>query len=195
MGNFYTGNRFLTATEMFVNGDYVCDYLSARGWSLNAICGMLGNMQVESTVNPGIWQNLDEGNTAVGYGLVQWTPASKYLNWCASNGLDPTHMDTALDRLEYERKNGLQYYKTTAYNLTFTQFKTSKESPEYLAQAFMRNYERPANQNTTVRGTNALMWWERLNGGAWQGSSAGSKPKRQTTKMSLILMALATKKR
>lgn len=161
---FYYGNRYLTDEEMKVNAVYIYNYLAARGWTLNAIAGMLGNMQTESTLNPAIWQSLDEGNTSGGYGLVQWTPATNFLNWCDSNGLDPEHMDSALQRIEYELENGLQYYPTDSYPLTFSEFKTSTADPAYLAMAFLLNYERPADQNQPARGTQGEYWFEYLSG-------------------------------
>ena len=199
MAEFITGNRYLTADEQKVNARYICDYLSARGWTLNAIAGLLGNMQTESTINPGIWQSLNEGNTSGGYGLVQWTPATKYLNWCVQKGIEASHMDSALERLEYELENGLQYYKTSAYPISFRQFKTSTKSPEYLGQAFMRNYERPANQSTTARGQQALAWYEYLTGAAWEGASSDSTSNETNTptkkKMSLLMLILAAKRK
>lgn len=49
---------------------------------------MLGNMETESTINPGIWQSLNSGNASGGFGLTQWTPATKYINWANNNGLN-----------------------------------------------------------------------------------------------------------
>lgn len=161
---FSSKNAFLTADEMETNARYVYDVLVARGWSPTAVCGMLGNMETESTINPGIWQNLDAGNTSLGYGLVQWTPATKYLTWCEARGLDPSHMDSALARIEWELDNGEQYYPTDAYPLTFPQFKVSTESAAYLAQAFLRNYERPADQTQPARSTQAERWYTLLKG-------------------------------
>lgn len=180
---------------MEVNARFVADYLHNRGWSLNAIAGLLGNMQTESGINPGIWQSLDEGNTSLGYGLVQWTPATKYLSWCNENGLEPSAMESALDRIEYELENGLQYAKTKAYPLTFREFKVSTESPYYLGQAFMKNYERPANQSTTKRGTQADKWYKFLTGASWEGSSGSSNGKKKSRNMSLLMLITATRKR
>jgi murein DD-endopeptidase MepM/ murein hydrolase activator NlpD len=157
-------NDFLTLEEMTINAQYILDYLSSRGWTKNAIAGMLGNMQTESTINPAIWQNLDSGNMSMGYGLVQWTPASKYIDWANANGLSYPEMDSQLSRIEYEIANGLQWISTIDYPLSFQQFKTSSETPEYLGQAFLRNYERPADQNQPARSTQARYWYDTLSG-------------------------------
>ena len=70
---------------------------------------MLGNMQRESTINPGLWQNMDEGNTSLGLGLVQWTPATNLINWCNNFGLDYLDIESQCSRIIYELENGLQY--------------------------------------------------------------------------------------
>lgn len=84
------------SAEMQTNARYICNYLSSKGWSLNAIAGILGNMQTESSINParievrtGV-ESAPKDATAEdikqyayrykaskgrfpGYGLVQWT--------------------------------------------------------------------------------------------------------------------------
>lgn len=185
-----SGNRYLTQAEMENNARYIWNYLGSRGWSLNAVAGMLGNMQTESTINPGIWQSLDAGNTSGGFGLVQWTPATKLIDWANQNDLDYTAMDTQLARLEYELANGLQYYPTSDYPETFEQFKTSTKDPYYLGMAFLANYERPAVPNQTKRGLQAQAWYEFLSA---LPAPDGTKPKRRG--LPLLLMYLATKRK
>ena len=173
---YYSKNAFLTDAEMETNARFVYNYMLGWGWSPTAICGMLGNMETESTINPGIWQNLDEGNTSLGYGLVQWTPSTKYTSWCSDRGLDPSRMESALARIEWELQNGEQYYATDAYPLTFAQFKTSSESAAYLAQAFLLNYERPAHQTQPARSTQAEKWYNLLKGSEGGGTPTPDPP-------------------
>lgn len=194
---------------MTVNAKYIYGYLTSRGWSPSAVCGMLGNMETESSINPGIWQNLDAGNTSLGYGLVQWTPSTKYTSWCAERDLEPSAMDSALKRIEWELDNGEQYYPTDDYPLTFAEFKVSTKSASYLAQAFLRNYERPADQTQPARSTQATKWYNLLKGsegsgsGGSEGSGSGSEgddsednaPVRKVKKMPLWLLVSATRKR
>lgn len=160
----YSVNRFLTKEEMKENAQYILNFLTSRGWTKEAISGMLGNMETESTINPGIWQNLDSGNMSMGFGLVQWTPASKYTNWADANGYQWGDINGQLQRLEYEIANGIQWIATTDYPLSFQQFKVSNLTPEYLSQAFLRNYERPADQNQPNRSTQARYWFDVLSG-------------------------------
>lgn len=157
-------NAFLTESEMQQNASYIWQYLSARGWTKNAVAGMLGNMETESTINPAIWQNLDAGNTSLGFGLVQWTPATKLINWASAHDRDYTSMDTQLERILWELENGEQYYPTDSYPLSFAAFSTSNQTPEYLAQAFLLNYERPADQTQPARSTQARKWYTYLGG-------------------------------
>ena len=156
-----SGNRYLSESEMQINARYLCQELTKRGWTLNAIAGMIGNFEKESTINPAIWESLDYGDREQGYGLVQWTPASKYLDWCAARGLDPADMDSAIARIEYELAEGEQYYATDEYPLSFSEFKTSTRDPYWLGMAFVSNYARPA-EITTERGELSEKWYSYL---------------------------------
>lgn len=163
----YNGNFYLNQKQMSANAQYILSYLLARGWTKNAICGMLGNMQRESTINPGIWQNLDEGNTELGFGLVQWTPATKLQNWCIQHDLDYKKMDSQLKRILYEVDNvGVQWIATTDYPFSFKEFTTSTKSPSYLASAFLYNYERAGVSAEDERRENAAYWYNNLTGGS-----------------------------
>lgn len=164
MGDFYSSNSYLNNAQMTVNAQYILNYLLACGWTKNAICGMLGNMQRESTINPGIWQNLDSGNTSLGYGLVQWTPATKYFTWADSNGLERSHMDSQLKRILWEIENGEQYYSTSSYPESFREFTQSTKDVTYLASAFLHNYERAGVSAESERQQNAIHWYNTLNG-------------------------------
>lgn len=181
-----SGNRFLTMNEMKNNAAYIWWYLSQRGWTANAVAGMLGNMQVESTINPAIWERLDLGNTSGGFGLVQWTPATKLIEWANSNNREYQDMNTQLDRIEWELANGVQYYPTDNYPETFAQFKTSTKDPSYLGMAFLANYERPADPDQPARGTNATFWYNYI--------TLDFTKKKSRKGLSLLLMWAATRR-
>jgi hypothetical protein len=79
----------LTKAQQQENALYIYNYLAKQGWSKNAICALLGNIQQESQMNPGAWQNWHETGEGDGYGLVQWTPAEeKFLKWMGFTGAD-----------------------------------------------------------------------------------------------------------
>lgn len=162
-GNDYNTSNALNQSQMEVNATYIYNALSLRGWSLNAISGLLGNMQAESSINPGRWQG---NNVGVGpaYGLVQWDPFTKYTYWATNQGLDPSEMDSNLSRIYYEIENNIQWIPTLIYNFSFQEFTTSNESPEYLASAFLKNYERAGVEVEEQRRINARNWYEFLGG-------------------------------
>lgn len=169
----YSSNKYLTAygTEMTANATYIFDYFTSKGWTKNSICAMLGNMQRESTINPGIWQNLDEGNTSLGLGLCQWTPATKLIEWCNSNNLNYLSIDAQCKRIIYELENGLQWIATSDYPESFSEFTQSTKDIEYLVYAFLKNYERAGVEAVSERIDHAEYWFSTLEG----GTSANAK--------------------
>ena len=160
MNEWITGNRYLNQAEMENNATLVYQYLGARGFTVNAVAGILGNMQTESHINPGIWQSLTVGTG--GYGLVQWTPYTKYSKWAGSGWQNNGDMECK--RIVWEFNNNQQYIKTSAYPLTAAEFMASTDSPYNLGMAFLHNYERPKDPNQPARGTQAEAWYEFLTG-------------------------------
>lgn len=164
-------NKYLSVAEQQNNATMFYQYFAARGWTLNAIAGMLGNIQHESTINPGIWEGLnsDMSVTNKGYGLVQWTPWTKYSEWCGSNWQNNGDMEC--ERIIWERDNGAQFYPTDAYPMSFTSFAVSTQSARTLAVVFLHNYERPAKltpekekEREIQRGDAAETWFAYLGG-------------------------------
>lgn len=166
-GSPYDSSAPLNQEQMQVNATYIYTSLANDGWTLNSVAAMLGNMQVESSINPGRWENDSVGGdpTAHGYGLVQWTPYTNYTDWAVSSGYsDPSIMDANIARINYELANNIQWIPTSVYPMTFAQFKESTDSPDLLARIFLTNYERPADPNQPIRGEYALQWYEYLGG-------------------------------
>lgn len=161
------GNRYLSQVEMQGNAMEVYKYFHAKGWSVNAIGGILGNMEKESNINPGIWQSLNAGNYSGGFGLVQWTPATNYTNWASANGYGITDPNGQLYWIHNMTIPSGQWIATSAYPLSFEQFRVSKDSPEYLASAFLKNFERAGVEVEAERRACARKWYDYLvkNGG------------------------------
>ena len=187
-----TANSYdISIEDMKPNARYIYQYLHNDGWTLNAIAALLGNIQVESKMSPWMWQgtidgsiiNDDETHTlnesvlldsTPGYGLVQWTPYSKYIDWCITNHLDYWDIDSQLSRICWEVENNEQWIVNSSkgYNITFSDFITSTESAYWLAGAFAFCYERPGSSTGTEaeqnnlkieRGNNAKYWYNYLN--------------------------------
>lgn len=149
-------NRALTTSEMQNNAKCFYGYMNkVHGWSLNACAGVLGNCQVESSINP----NRHEIGGGSGFGLVQWTPGSKCTNYLNSRGAslsDYGNMECDLIA------TGSGWYSTNTYPITWSNFIHSSQSANYLALAFLANFERPANSNQPIRGTYATNWYNYL---------------------------------
>lgn len=160
--------RYLTTAEQKNNAKIINAFFIPLGWTANAIAGMLGNIEVESTVNPGLWQGReipdDVYTTGKGYGLTQWTPANKYINWADDNGLDYKDGDSQLSRIKYESENNLQWSTNNYLNYTWDDYIHSTESPEMLARVFVWAYERPSDPDIPLRQSNARFWFNYLRG-------------------------------
>ena len=163
--NWIYGNRYLDLSEMQNNAIIIYRYLNqTRGWTLNAVAGMLGNMQIESTINPGVWQNLDENNYNLGFGLVQWTPATNYTNWANSKNYDINDGYGQLQWIDEETVNAGQWIATSEYPMSFDDFKISQDAPYNLAMAFLKNFERAGVEKENERKTAAVYWADFLAG-------------------------------
>ena len=160
---------------MVNNAEIIKDYFEGEGWSINAISAIVGNMQAESGVNPGRWENDLVGNLAGGFGLVQWTPATKLRNWIDKTYGDGNYTDGdhQLDRIIFELENGLQYSPAKGFKETFPEWSVSNKKPGYLAAAFLCNYERATDTGWGAqikRARIAEKWYQTFTGqtpGKW----------------------------
>lgn len=128
---------------------------------------MLGNMVIESNINPGIWESLIV-NTENGFGLVQWTPATKLITWAQGERLDYKDGDTQLARIRYEIKNGLQwganpyiskYGLPTSPRLPFKEWAMQENvAVTQLAKEWAAYYERPAERYYVSSLDNRQRW-------------------------------------
>ena len=159
----YKETAYLTESEQQHNARFIQNFFTSQGWTREAIAGMLGNMQVESTINPGLWQGrevpADIYTTEKGYGLTQWTPANKYITWADANMLDYKNGDNQMARIQYERENNLQWSTDNILHYSWDDYVVSHESPETLARVFVWAYERPSDPDIPLRQANARYWY------------------------------------
>ena len=168
-------NGTIGSAGMANNANIIKDYFNNNGWTINAIAAIVGNMQAESGINPARWENDDVGNLSGGFGLVQWTPATKIRNWILKTyGVaDYTNGDYQISRIIYELDNGLQYAPAKGFNESFSEWSTSNKKPGYLAAAFLCNYERAADTGWGAqirRARIAESWYQTFTGqnpGKW----------------------------
>ena len=161
--DWISGNRYLSMPEMQNNAYIFYSNMYYRGWSLNAVAGTCGNMESESTINPGISQSLSN-NPALGWGLVQWTPSTNYTTWADANGYDHGDGDAQCVWIDEVTVPFGQWIQTSAYPISFDEYKVSTETPEYLASAFLKNFERAGVEVEEERRTQAKYWYEYLSG-------------------------------
>lgn len=161
------------------NVDKIYAIFHALGWTDNAIAGMLGNMQVESGLDPAcsypkIGNTLaDIDNTHAenypdnAYGLVQWKgrgtvdPANNQLvGYAIRYGYEWYDGDIQMNRLTWEYQEPAKFHPMTVDGVyyTFASYASSTSSPSVLAKAWMRCYEGTYSVLSN-RQSNAEYWY------------------------------------
>lgn len=69
-------NAQLTQAQMENNAQIIYNECYQMGWTINAVAALLGNMQAESSVNPGQQETSGMAAGTDGTGLLQWTTPS-----------------------------------------------------------------------------------------------------------------------
>lgn len=156
-------SRALTQSEMDNNAQEFATDMGVRGFSDRAISAILGNMVYESSINPGRWQGDVIGDMSAGFGLVQWTPASNYIDWANTHGYTRIQPEGQEEWIDTETDKG-QWIETANYPISWQEFKNSNQSVEWLASAFLYNFERPADPGATEAGrrSEAKRYYETL---------------------------------
>lgn len=90
------------------NAEKVYNYFVGKGYQPFQAAGILGNMMAESSVEPmrlqgtgpGVETPADQvGDRVTGWGLVQWTPGSKFINPTIAEGKDPNDLGVQVEFL------------------------------------------------------------------------------------------------
>lgn len=197
----YSYNQSAYHAERQHNALVIAACLRSHGFTDNAIAGILGNMQYESSMNPGAYYGWADFS-ATSFGLVQWDPTSKYQNWADENGYLPYYdIEYQCKRIDYEFVNGGQYYSTSLYPISRSEFKSSDKDPYTLACAFAWNYERSATvlgddedakeKLRQQRGGAAQTWYEVITGNPAPSPGGGESSKRKGLSK-LLMFAIAS---
>lgn len=161
-------NGALNQAEMEGNAREIIRYGRQENWSKTAVAAILGNMQAESTINPGLWEFGQTPYTpTAGYGLVQWTPYTNLADWATLEGLTwEDDGDTQLMRISYEAANGLQWGPNIELGInppcTFQEFlHDNNRTVDDMSDLWLMFYERPANVMSKVpqRRQNSEDWY------------------------------------
>lgn len=156
--------QYLTQAERENNATEFYNYFIDYGCTVESICGMLGNIQAESDINPA---NKQGANINSGWGLIQWTPSTVLTNWCSSRNY--RWYDGAIQcyiiECEGENKEGCggRFYGTTDYPYTWSEF-TQLTDYEEATKAYLYERERPAQPNEQARIDYARQWYEYFTG-------------------------------
>jgi LysM repeat protein len=151
-----TYQEYLTEADQLNNAQLIAYHFANTDWTKESIAALCGNCHHESILNPQMSEFGYTWEDNRGYGLVQWTPRSKYWDWATANGLDPYSGDSQLARIDYEVNQNIQWiadgynrrYSTGVdkYDITFAEFRANTQgyTVDQLTEAFMWNYEGPA---------------------------------------------------
>lgn len=135
-------------------------------------------MGAESGYNPWRWQSdkigVSTGSpwTNKGYGLVQFTPAGKYINSAQGyDGYSPNFSDKSggvsdgIAQMLFVNEKA-DYYPTKTYPISYADYKVSTDNAGTLAVVWLYNYERPGDPSATLelRREEANYWWDVLSG-------------------------------
>lgn len=179
---------WLTEEQSLQNAQMVVNFLSGKDWSKESIAALIGNMRHESSINPNMYEYGKEWVDDWGFGLVQWTPRSKFWDWGLAQGYSETDLrsgDSQLARIDYEVDNNIQYIadghsarygEASKYDFSFADFRQNTQglTVNQLTEAFMWNYEGPAySAGTGSLGERQAFANRAFNELDWSGSSDG----------------------
>lgn len=184
MGGSSGGSPPELNTEQEKNAWEIWQFFKSKNWSEEAIAGMLGNIQSES----GIIADRHEESGGGGYGLTQWTPMSKLVDWCKEKGLDYKTIKAQCERIQWEMENNAQWFPNGSRpDLTFLSFKEFTELKDITkaAESFIAFYEHPKHPNQPARAQQAKYWYDKFHGFNGGGSSSGESSNTDIIKIAL----------
>lgn len=169
-----TGSYNRDSHEAIGNAYLILDILAGYGFTTEAVCGILGNMGSESGYNPWRWEGdiIQSQYGSSGYGLAQFTPATKYIQSAyakaystyAPNTTDLTGKPEDGDAQTRFIAEHADYAATSQYNISYAEYKQLTDV-EYAAAAWLYNYERPGSYSTLqTRIDEAVYWYGVLQG-------------------------------
>ena len=153
--------KYLTRAQMENNAVEFNAYFAGK-YTLESICGMLGNIQRESTLNPGIKQT---ASASSGWGLIQWTPSTNLTHYAGAQGRDwkDGSLQCQLINAEVLEGYGGQWIPTKKYPYTGLQFSQLTDVEEAV-RAYCFERERAGVVALEQRIDNGRNWFEYLSG-------------------------------
>lgn len=157
-------NAYLTQSEMENNATEFYGYFNSKGFTIESVAGMLGNLQQESNINPGMKQS---ASASSGWGLIQWTPSSNLTDYATAYGVDwaTGEIQTQLMWDEIINGYGRQWLPkpSLGYGYTGAEFSQLTDVAE-ACKAYLYERERAEAEALDKRLTYASNWYEYLTG-------------------------------
>lgn len=172
MAGYVYGNYYLSNSQREYNAQWVYTWCHENWPTMTdtAIFGMLGNLEQESTINPGLWQDKTVGTG--GYGAFQWTPASKLFNWTRPRGFQDWNFEGQMLWVrDYTIPYG-QWIYTRQYPISFVEWQQREANGldwdvASSVRCFCYNWE----QGGITEMDNKIRYgekWARYFGGDWE---------------------------
>lgn len=155
----------LTTEQMQGNAVEFYNYFKTS-MTLEAICGILGNIQRESQLNPGQMEGGYGGSLSHGYGLIQWTPGSLLTNWASNKGYnwyDGTAQCEYIDEENTYTGDDAVWFPTSSYPYSWVEFK-QLTNVEEAVKAYLYERERAGVSALADRIAYANQWYTYLSG-------------------------------
>lgn len=157
-------NAYLTQSEMENNATEFYGYFNSKGFTIESVAGMLGNLQQESNINPGMKQT---ASARSGWGLIQWTPSSNLTDYATAYGVDWSTGEIQTQLMWDEIINGYggQWIPKPSLGYSYTGAEFSKLTDVSEAcKAYLYERERAGVEALSNRLTYASNWYEYLTG-------------------------------
>lgn len=163
--NWIGKNAYLNELEKQNNAICFLGDMSAYEFCYESIVAMLGNIEQESGINPGIYNNLKPGVHSA-YGLVQWLPSTNYTDWARAKHYDIADGTYQCEWIATETVPKGQWIPTKKYPDSFEEFKTNVKGHNMhdLVEMFLLNFERASSSESHLekRILNAMKWYDFL---------------------------------
>lgn len=189
MATWHAKNRLgydKTSSEGWDNIQLIFSNLVRNGFTDEAACGVLANIEQETGFNPWRWENDDilstsdwtiiDASMVHGYGLCGWTPSGKYLhdNWnnlhlypSQYKGYAPNYSDQPGNASDGHAQcqfiiEAQQYNWVTTgsgrVNVSVSQFRALTDAAD-AAEVWCRNYEYPSDLAREVAERRQAVTW------------------------------------
>ena len=118
--------NYASTSQIQNNSREIYNWFNARGVTLEAICGMIGNMRHESYLNPGQYQLGSASDPSQGAGLIQWTPRANLFNYVTGNWYNGSSQCDLIWR-EGTGEAGGRWIPTDAYPYSWDEYCSLKD--------------------------------------------------------------------